>query len=645
MDSINNSLEFKLKEYKTQKIKIEKENSLYEEKIIELNQILKNNLENKEKEKYESKINSFKKEKEKNKKKLTEIVREINDIEKCKKEIISNPINQNIFESLNKYSHLEIEKLVNSFNFSEQENIIKSLKEKLLILFDNLFDYEKANEKINNTFINTIKSNINVKPLVKMNFIVVGCGGVGKTTLIHQILNEQVKRKIVGNKIKYEKYESKIVPFLHFFEIMREDIITNNGIANVIKEIIEERENHFDQSDPNEYIHCIIYCLTGNRINIEELNKLLTLRKKYGVYKLPIVIVYTNTINDEDAENVKKYINKILNDYNESLNDDNIGISFIKLNARERKLETNNEIFYIPSFGLAQLVDICFKKGENLYKYKIRNLLIEYYKIKIKEYLDNICSDILNNNDYFKYLNRQFEPNFSDLIAYSLEKIIDINEQKGINNEDLNKIKNYLNYQYINEYQNQIKDNNEITGENKILNNNLTLESKIKIKNYIEIFKSEINEAIQDKLNLFSNNISNIIYSEVLDEHIKLNNNQIKAEEKGKETEFRKDALEKIKIATKEKTKEYLLSKLSAQFFQDLILKFKDKFIVKLNEFVNNLDINKDGNELFKYWDDLNIDKNIKFKDNLLELIKNLKQKEKESEEKALKSYKISGGE
>ena len=241
------------------------------------------------------------------------------------------------------------------------------------------------------------------------------------------------------------------------------------------------------------------------------MNKLLTLRKKYGINRLPIVIAFTNTINDEDAEEVKKYINKILNDYNESLNDDNIGISFIKLNARERKFETDNEIFYIPSFGLAQLVDICFKKGENLYKYKIRNLLIEYYKIKIKEYLDNICSDILNNNDYFKYLNQQFEPNFSDLIAYCSEKIIDINEQKGINNEDLNKIKNYLNYQYINEYQKLIKDNIEIIGEN-ILNNNLTLESKINIKNYIEIFKSEINEAIQDKLNLFANNISNIIY-------------------------------------------------------------------------------------------------------------------------------------
>ena len=149
VDSINNYLEFKLKEYNNIKYTNEKENSIYEEKIVEINQILKNSLENKEKEKSENKINSFKKEKENIKNKLTEIDKEINDIEEYKKEIISNPINQNIFELLNKYSQLEIEKFVNSFNFSEIENILKSLKDKLLILFDNLFDYEKVNEKIN----------------------------------------------------------------------------------------------------------------------------------------------------------------------------------------------------------------------------------------------------------------------------------------------------------------------------------------------------------------------------------------------------------------------------------------------------------------------------------------------------------------
>ena len=107
-----------------------------------------------------------------------------------------------------------------------------------------------------------------------MNIIVLGCGGVGKSTLIHQILNEQVKVEIIGNKIKYEKYESKIVPFLNFFEIMWEDINIDNSIANIIKEIIEERENQFDKNNPNEFIHCIIYCERGNRIYIEELNKL-----------------------------------------------------------------------------------------------------------------------------------------------------------------------------------------------------------------------------------------------------------------------------------------------------------------------------------------------------------------------------------
>ena len=55
---------------------------------------------------------------------------------------------------------------------------------------------------------------------------------------------------------------------------MWEDINIDNSIANIIKEIIEERENQFDKKNPNEFIHCIIYCERGNRIYIEELNKL-----------------------------------------------------------------------------------------------------------------------------------------------------------------------------------------------------------------------------------------------------------------------------------------------------------------------------------------------------------------------------------
>ena len=334
---MNNIFEYQLNEYNNQKFIIEKENSLYKEKIIELKKLLNNNLENNEGKKYENKINLFEKEKENNQNKLHEIDEEIEDIAECKKEIKNNPINENIFGALNKYSQLEIEKWVNSLNLSEQENKIQLLKKNLLKLFDNLFDYERVNEKMNNLFINTIKTNIIQKALEKMNFIVVGYGGVGKTTLIHEILCEKVKSEIIGNKMLYEKYESKFVPFLQFFEIMREDININNTISDIIGEIVEERENQLDKNVPNEYIHSIIYCLTRNRIYPEELIKLLKLREKYGINKLPIIIVYTNAVNDEEVESYKLSINKILNEHNESLNNDKTGISFIKLNAREKK--------------------------------------------------------------------------------------------------------------------------------------------------------------------------------------------------------------------------------------------------------------------------------------------------------------------
>ena len=83
----------------------------------------------------------------------------------------------------------------------------------------------------------------------------------------------------------------------------------------------------------------------------------------------------------------------------------------------------------------------CFKKGEKSYRYAIKNSLIQKGKNSIKEYLDIIHSQFINNINYLHFLYNQFEPNFPDYIAYCFEKITDINEQKGIQKKEMESLK------------------------------------------------------------------------------------------------------------------------------------------------------------------------------------------------------------
>ena len=65
----------------------------------------------------------------------------------------------------------------------------------------------------------------------------------------------------------------------------------------------------------------------------------------------------------------KDAINNFLQEHGESLSDDIFGITFIKVNAREKitkKLETTMD----PCFGLSTLMTTCFNKGKKMKKRK-----------------------------------------------------------------------------------------------------------------------------------------------------------------------------------------------------------------------------------------------------------------------------------
>ena len=440
---INEALNNQLRVLNHEKNEFERTRNENERRIAELQRQLQDNIEQANRERFEREKQLLEKEQKEKEERMRQIEKEKEEIEKCKV-ALDNEYTEGIIEITKKFKEQE-ENWIIALEGPEIDGKIVKLKEKLGELFDRLFEYENCMEKIHKKFMNIIKTTFKPKELEKMNFIVIGTSGVGKSTLINEIFGEQLAKEGMGKRttIESKRYESKLVPFISLLDTMGTEIGTGHKLVDVLKETLDEIINKLDKNDPNEHVHCIIYCTSSNRFFEDELDVILKLREKYDGKKLPIVIVYTRATKDEEAENAKKTINEFLTKHGESLSDDIFGITFIKVNAREEKFENLGDVFYKASFGLPHLMSTCIKKGEKSYRYAIKSSLIQIGKNSIKEYMENMYKKLTNNN-YFNYLAEKYEPNFSDYISFCFYKMTDIDEQKGISKKELQILKKYL---------------------------------------------------------------------------------------------------------------------------------------------------------------------------------------------------------
>ena len=440
---INEALNNQLRVLNHEKNEFERTRNENERRIAELQRQLQDNIEQANRERFEREKQLLEKEQKEKEERMRQIEKEKEEIEKCKV-ALDNEYTEGIIEITKKFKEQE-ENWIIALEGPEIDGKIVKLKEKLGQLFDRLFEYENCMEKIHKKFMNIIKTTFKPKELEKMNFIVIGTSGVGKSTLINEIFGEQLAKEGMGKRttIESKRYESKLVPFISLLDTMGTEIGTGHKLVDVLKETLDEIINKLDKNDPNEHVHCIIYCTSSNRFFEDELDVILKLREKYDGKKLPIVIVYTRATKDEEAENAKKTINEFLTKHGESLSDDIFGITFIKVNAREEKFDNLGDVFYKASFGLPHLMSTCIKKGEKSYRYAIKSSLIQIGKNSIKEYMENMYEKLTNNN-YFNYLAEKYEPNFSDYISFCFYKMTDIDEQKGISKKELQILKKYL---------------------------------------------------------------------------------------------------------------------------------------------------------------------------------------------------------
>jgi len=455
-----------------EKAKINKEN---EEKIKKLTEMMKNMMEGNKKKELEREKELAEKEQQRQKKEIEENQKKLKAIYEIKHSLNSQ-FTQSLFKAIRNFSKEE-EKWLNSLNEKIIQQRLTLLKKKLEVLFQKLYEFQKIEEKMNHKFIQILQNLCGKKELDRMNYMLIGSSGVGKSTLINQLLGENVAEEGTGKRCTTEgkKYISNKLPFLSLYDSVGTEIGQGHTLEDVKNETLEEITKNLNINDPNEHIHCVVYCTTSNRIFEDELRIILKIREKYDGKKLPIVIAFTRAVDEEDVESKKKAINEFLNKYGESISDDFFGITFIKLHSKEKVVKRMGKMYCEPCFGLSDLISACYKKGEKSYKIAIKNSLIEIAKNQFYNYINNVYNLLVNEINFFTYLSKRLEPNFSDFISFTFEKITDVENQKGIEKEELIKLNKYI--------QNNDDKENKITQTPNIIKNN----TKNKIKNNFDL--------------------------------------------------------------------------------------------------------------------------------------------------------------
>ena len=406
--------------------------------------------------------------------------------------------------------------------------------------------------RINNS-IEKVAKNMSEFVINHLNVLLVGPSGVGKSCLINSILeldgDKKAETEITKPTTKtFNMYESEKKPNIRLIDsrgIEKGDY----NIDEVVKNITKYIENLELNGNPDYYIHCIWYCITGTRFEDIEEETLLKLSSIYDEFKLPIIVVYTQAIVPNYYNAINKEIKKI-----------NKNIEFIPVIAKDMEISENK---FVKSKNLDTLLTISIEKSKNAVNSSVfsalRKNVLNQIDIETKNGLDksinilnlpmkkddnikiefieeyifiNIFKIILFGEDSNKSLKEKsitiikdlitkFNERYKETIENCLKNSVEKNSQKFINK--------------IYEIQNQIQQEKEIYLENHLNIEEIKNQFFSNIKNSffdlaMKIGKKNNKNFIQIKLiKLISDKVNNELTSLINDDSTKnIINNKIK---------------------------------------------------------------------------------------------------------------------
>ena len=483
-------------------------------------------------EKEEKILEQFKKDKE---------VKINEEIEKIKNNFIQEKDNFCI-EQIKAYDENKIKSLVESFETSED---LKSVLEEKI-------------KQLTDIYINTRGS----KTISHLNIVLVGPSGVGKSTLINSVLELDK-----AHSAKEGEAEPCTMGAPQYFESLKVNFLRlgdsqgiekgSYGIESVVKDVKNFIESKLLTKDPDQFVHCIWYCITGARFEDVEKKSLEELAKIYNNNTLPIIVVYTKAMMPALYKPIEAKVEELKR-----------GLAFVPVISKDIEIEEEDEDEneedeeeenkkkkkkIIKKKGIKQLMKLSCEKAKNAVQSSC------YTGIK-----NNIKEDVIENN---KNKNRKLEQEIKKENKKRISKFKEGMELDEMVNEISEIIQKIINqYIYDSEF---IKLKYESIC---YIENFLTDYFKKNLKDYQIIFEELIenqSEIVAKKLYEFQKDVNiknngNLIVQESEDDYKKL---------------IKKQLLDELKLKA-----ELFCLKNAASFISEPIRKLFSEFILSLFE-------------------------------------------------------------
>lgn len=149
--------------------------------------------------------------------------------------------------------------------------------------------------------------------LKKLNVMILGKTGAGKSTLINNMFSQKMADTGVGKPVtdKIRKYEKLDFP-LAIYDTPGLELGGENTIDKLLEEAIGLIKEGIKSGDISKAVHCIWYCIStpSHRFEQSEIEFLKRFLDETEYFSVPVIVVMTQSYSKKDALALKHEIEK-----------------------------------------------------------------------------------------------------------------------------------------------------------------------------------------------------------------------------------------------------------------------------------------------------------------------------------------------